>query len=157
MSDAQLRNLERAATNGGATEQAALLRYKMRIGLLDENRINLAAYLDNEAALIAQDNWIHSDHIAGICPCGDCTLWNNGFRAWLKRLGFWVDRLSLCDDDRFTLTHLITKAVVDSGFTSTADMFSSVESIRQTRDMSDAVEKAVVPWLLDRAEENDPN
>lgn len=53
MSDARLRALEKLAAQGDPHEVANFLRGRMRLGLLEERRVEQAAYLGDEASQIA--------------------------------------------------------------------------------------------------------
>lgn len=50
MADVRLRTLERLAARGGPSEGADLLRERIRLGLLEERRVEQAAYLGDVAA-----------------------------------------------------------------------------------------------------------
>jgi len=138
--DQHLRQLERDASVGGAEEQAAVLRYRMRIGTLDETRLNFAAYLEDDAALIAQDNWIHSDHINGICPCGNCKMWQ-GIRVWLDGAKFWLR--SFPRKEEIEITRVFMDAIIPPLDLAIRPTYSAVPE-----GALSAAQEAAIPWLL---------
>ena len=50
MADVRLRDLERAASTGDPSARAELLNARLRVGTLDRQRVELAAFCGDEAA-----------------------------------------------------------------------------------------------------------
>ena len=75
MTDSKLRELERQAAQGGVEAQAKLLLERVRVGDLDKAKLELAAYLGNEASRVALGK--------------DAPEVPEGFREWVLGLQRW--------------------------------------------------------------------
>ena len=73
MADVDLRKLEQAAARGNLDAGERLLRERLRRGLLDPERIELAAYLGDEAALRLRPD------MANLTELGE---WLEGLARW---------------------------------------------------------------------------
>lgn len=110
VSDSTQRERDRAAATGGFEERVMALRQRQRsgrppfrkipctlnharrspvncllcgdTGLQLDGAISLAAFAGDEIAQSLIDMYEYSDHITGICPCGDCRL-GEGLDVWL--------------------------------------------------------------------------
>lgn len=84
--DDRVRFAERHAAAEGTDEaHADVLRAKLRAGTLTQDQLDLLVWVGYIPAWIVQDNWIHSDHIAGICPCPGC--WKGGYPGdWVQEI-----------------------------------------------------------------------
>lgn len=87
MSDASTRKLERgvAVTPGDIEGRARWLAARLRAGNLTEQNLSLAAWVGDVAAQSLLPLYTESDHLPGVCPCGEC-LRQQGHVAWLRAL-----------------------------------------------------------------------
>lgn len=87
MSDASTRKLERgvAVTPGDVEGRTRWLAARLRAGNLTEQNLSLAAWVGDVAAQSLLPLYTESDHLPGVCPCGEC-LRQQGLVAWLRAL-----------------------------------------------------------------------
>lgn len=87
MSDQRLRQLERQAASGDVEALSALYIERVRIGNLTRDRLELAAYCGNTAALEVL-GWSSPCNLSyhGLpdvgCPCTDIGSWLSGLEHW---------------------------------------------------------------------------
>jgi len=136
MSDVNLRYLERRAGETGAVEdQAAVLREKIRVGLLDRERVKLAAYCHDPVARLIEG-------VFGLCGCHESAGWCEHVEdaeSEVDPSGFWVRGLSVfCDE----LTVLVRAAAAAS-----FELLSSVVCNCFPRGESTEAVLALLSWL----------
>ena len=96
--DASLRELERVAASGGQAERAAMLKQRLRAGLIDQEKIELLAYCGDRAAQeLLECSWCREHmHAPPMltpalrdCPlCGSC-LCKEGLADFIHGLLRW--------------------------------------------------------------------
>ena len=94
--DQRLQKLEQQAKlSNNVEDYARLLKAQLQAGILTQDQLELLVWVDYEPAWIVQDNWIHSDHVAAICPCPSC--WKGGeVHYWAKEfVKRWGEEIAL--------------------------------------------------------------
>lgn len=104
MADERLRALEKRASGGGPSDHAAFLRERVRLGLLDSERLLLAAYCEAEAAReavgwpLAPVGWwdprlCDKHHVPPTRCCDGAYTSSPHFSGWISGLSRWPGAL----------------------------------------------------------------